>query len=125
MLLKKLELLSQQKYDIQAEKYPDWCDANKYIEELWKEIAEVQEEIRENNIVHLQDEIWDVFWDLLWMIESLKRQWMIDSLDDILHMAVEKYRSRVAVCGEEWWRHKIKQQQKIELAEKHQARYGI
>jgi NTP pyrophosphatase (non-canonical NTP hydrolase) len=65
MTLKQLELLSQQKYEIQIEKYPERCSADMYIKELEKEIIEVKEEIKVNNVIHLQDELGDLFWDLL------------------------------------------------------------
>jgi NTP pyrophosphatase (non-canonical NTP hydrolase) len=123
--LKQLELLSQQKYDIQAEYYPEWCNPNKYVEELNNEIKEVTEEIKTQNTIHLQDELGDIIWDFLWLVESLRRQWMIDSLSEVLVMAEKKYSERVEVCHDQWWRDRIKKKQKIELKEKHQAKYGI
>jgi len=72
--LKQLDLLSRQKYEIQEKYRPDWCQPEKYIEELYKEIDEVKEEIKYNNAIYLQDELGDIIWDFLGLVESLRRQ---------------------------------------------------
>lgn len=123
MSLKQLEILSQQKYLIQKENFPDWCNAHKYIEELWKEIEEVKVEIKDNNNVHLEDELGDLFWDLLWLIESLRQDKMVDSLESIIAWATKKYSERVEVCDTQWGRDKVKKIQKEELKKHHHLRY--
>lgn len=121
----KLYQLIQEKHRIQSIDAPERTNPHLYVEELLKEIVEIKNEIKPKNVIHLQDELADWLWDLLSLIEALKQKWLIDWLDDVLNHAVHKYTQRVAVCTQEWWRKQIKEQQKIELAQKHKERYRI
>jgi NTP pyrophosphatase (non-canonical NTP hydrolase) len=70
----KLYQLVKEKYKIQSIHVPERTKSSVYFEELPKEIAEIQEEVKPNNVIHLQDELADGLWDLLALIEALKQE---------------------------------------------------
>lgn len=49
-----------------------WSDT--YIKWILDEIDEVKEELKENNHVYLEDELWDIFWNYVCLLESLEQE---------------------------------------------------
>jgi len=69
-----------------------WSDT--YWEYLEKEIEEAKNEINTNR-VYLEDELWDVLWDYLCLLNSLKEEWKIESVEKVLERAFTKYTWRI------------------------------
>jgi len=101
----------------------------KYFEELPQEIAEALNESRDDNTVYLEDELGDVFWDYLMLLNTLKLEWKITSVDMVLERAYNKFSERV---GKDWnkvlldqseWK-EIKNNQKVKRKQEHEEKYG-
>ncbi len=59
------------------------------------EIQEVKEEIKPNNIAHLEDELSDILWGWLTIVEKLKDEGYVTSHETILQRALKKYEERI------------------------------
>ena len=66
-----------------------------YFNELPNEVEEAKEQDKVNNHVYLEDELWDVFWDYLMLLQSLKHEWKITSIDAVIERAYTKFSERV------------------------------
>ena len=98
----------------------------KYVDGLLDEVEEVKKELKENNEVHLVDELSDIAWDYAVMLALLEQRGLITRAEDVLEHAHEKYTERAPAFlegSQDLWE-QIKQKQKIELAQKHKEKYG-
>lgn len=108
----------------------DWYEGSEtYFESIYGEITEAQKENKEKNNVYLEDELWDMLWCQLMLLQSLKQEWKITSIDAVLERAYNKFSERVWVDGTrgtsnqgEW--KKIKKWQKQRLKKEHENKYG-
>lgn len=103
----------------------NWYDGySTYIEWLEEELEEVKDEIKENNSVYLEDELWDVFWDFVCLINSLEQDWYIDK-KKVIERCFKKFDGRL-VDGPRFeakrWK-EIKEKQKLELKREHEEKY--
>ena len=84
------------------------------------EVKEVQEEIKPNNIAHLEDELSDILWGWLTLIENLKDKGYVESHESIIERALKKYEERILpLYGDErdhdvWREVKAKQKEALE-----------
>lgn len=95
-----------------------------YIEWIDDEVEEVKEEIKENNSVYLEDELWDIFWDYMCLLNSLDQSKMIDK-DKVFERCYKKFSWRLKPDWnnqDELW-NDIKVKQKKELLEEHNNKY--
>jgi len=93
----KLNDLSEKRIEYFLSKWDEmtWYQGSKtYWEYLEKEIQEAKNEINTNK-VYLEDELWDVLWDYLCLLNSLKKEWKIDSIEKVLQRALTKYSWRI------------------------------
>ena len=98
----------------------------KYMDSEWllnaivDEVQEVKEEIKPNNIAHLEDELSDVLWGWLTIVEKLKDEGYVRSHEAILERGLKKYEERIlALKGDErdhaiWKEVKERQKEKLE-----------
>ena len=86
-----------------------------YLEEIKKEVDEVIEEIPKRRDCYLEDELADVLWDYLNVLQALEQERGI-STEAVLARACEKYEERISglESGKTWA--EIKQGQKVALA---------
>ena len=96
-----------------------------YITWLKNELAEVEDEIREKNSVYLEDELWDLFWDFICLLNSLEQDGLI-SKERVFERCFKKYIERLwksplfeAVNWQE-----TKKKQKEELRKEHNEKYN-
>lgn len=87
-----------------------------YFKEIRNEIQEAENELNTHQ-VYLEDELWDVLWDYLCLLNSLKQEWKITSVNKVIERAYKKFSWRINI--ETWdyngiWE-EIKKQQKQEL----------
>ena len=83
------------------------------------EVQEVKEEIKPNNIAHLEDELSDILWGWLTIVEKLKDEGYVTSHQAILERGLKKYEQRILpLKGDERdhgiWK-EVKARQKVEL----------
>lgn len=121
--LKKLLSIVEEKYYIDN----DW-EKQKDILVYWKdlewEILEVKEELRENNSVYLEDELWDIFRCYINLLKKLEKEWYIESLEKVFSHADKKFTQRIngRKNGISW--ETTKEIQKQELKKEHNLKYN-
>ena len=89
-MLTKLLKLVKEKYSI--DKKQNWYKWSiTYFNGLKDEIEEVSEELKENNSVYLEDELWDILWGYLNFLKWLKEEWKIKSMKSVIQRCEKKY----------------------------------
>jgi NTP pyrophosphatase (non-canonical NTP hydrolase) len=116
----KLNKLSEKriKYFLSRGDEMTWYKWSKtYWEYLEKEIQEAKNEINTNK-VYLEDELGDVLWDFLCLLNSLKLEWKISSVEKIIDRAWTKFSWRINTetwdYNGDWEKIKKKQKEKLE-----------
>ncbi len=97
----------------------DWYKGSEtYFEEIVLELKEAKDEVNTDK-VYLEDELSDVLWDYLCLINSLKDEWKIDGLEKVIDRACNKYFWRINSLNwaNNWDWEKIKNEQKKFLKE--------
>lgn len=126
--MKKIDL--ENLLSIVEEKYyidNDWenqKDISVYWKDLEWEMQEVLEELKENNAVYLEDELWDIFRCYLNFLKKLEKSWHIESLEKVFSHATEKFSERIngRKNGISW--QVTKELQKQELKKEHNLKYN-
>jgi NTP pyrophosphatase (non-canonical NTP hydrolase) len=128
MIKKLIETVKEKNEIDQTQEWYKWSQT--YFEWLKDEIIEVEQEIKENNQVYLEDELWDILWNYLNLLEWLKNEWKIESIEKVVKRAESKYINRIdAIKYKEdsersmSWK-EVKEKQKEELKREHLERYG-
>lgn len=122
---KKIKELSEKRIKYLIEKQIPFYKWNKtYLDWIREELEEVQEEIKEENSVYLEDELGDVFWDYLCLLHSLENEWKISSVEKVFERCYKKFGERVGYNWD-WWNNwqEIKDKQKLELRLEHNKLY--
>jgi NTP pyrophosphatase (non-canonical NTP hydrolase) len=100
--------------------------ALQYLGGLKDEVEEVRYEIKENNKVHLEDELSDIAWDYACILAALESGGYIDSAEAVIAHGLHKYTERAPTFLEEseaaW--NAVKTKQKSELKQRHEELYG-
>lgn len=96
-----------------------------YIEWIKDELSEVEQELKDNNSVYLEDELWDILWNYLCLLHSLESEWKITSIDKVIERSYNKFTGRIWVNWDKWenW-DEIKTLQKDKLKEEHNKKYN-
>ena len=105
---------------------PDKEVALQYLSGLKDEVEEVRAEIKENNKVHLEDELSDIAWDYACVLAQLEHTGFIDSAEAVIEHGFLKYSQRAPAfleTSEDMW-DAIKAKQKAELKQRHEELYG-
>ena len=97
----------------------------KYMDNAWllqamrSEIDEVKAEIKPNNKAYLEDELSDILWGWLTLIENLKDEGYVGSHEDVMQRGLKKYKERIlSLYGDErdhkvWREVKAKQKEAL------------
>lgn len=107
----------------QLPQFKKWLTSDFYLDAIKDEVDEVREELRDNNSVYLEDELWDILWDYLNLLHCLKVEWKADTAR-VLERCLEKYseRSDGLEQGISW--DEIKVWQKSALEKEHNKKYN-
>lgn len=126
--MKKIDLtnllkLVEEKYEIDTNER-HWKEIWFYLSELEWEISEVREELRKDNSVYLEDELWDIFRCYLNFLKKLEKNWYIESVEEVFLHADKKFSDRI-----NWRRNWIdwettKKLQKEELKNRHNLKHN-
>lgn len=98
----------------------------RYLNGLMDEVEEVKVEIREENEVHLTDELSDIAWDYAVLLALTEYRGLIPDAEQVLAHGFEKYSERAPAfleASEDRW-DEVKAKQKADLKQKHQEKYG-
>jgi len=115
--MKKLIKLVAYKHQLDLKRdEPKYMDYNWITQAIVDEVAEVKDEIRPNNKAYLEDELSDILWGWLTLVENLKGKGYVGSHESILKRALKKYEERILpLYGDERdhkiWR-EVKEKQK-------------
>jgi len=118
--MKKLIALVAHKHQIDLKRAePKYMDSDWLLQAMRDEIDEVKEEIKPNNMAHLEDELSDILWGWLSLIENLKDEGYVGSHEAIIQRGLKKYEERIlSLYGDERdhaiWR-EVKAKQKVAL----------
>ncbi len=125
-MLTKLLKLVKEKYEI--DKNSNWCKWSiTYFKWLQNEVLEVEYELKENNLVYLEDELWDVLFSYLNLLKQLEYEWKISSIKNIILRSEKKFEQRIKPL--KWQKdllpiwNKIKAKQKQRLKKEHNLKY--
>jgi len=99
-----------------------------YIEWIDDEWQEVKDEIKLNNSVYLEDELWDLFWDYMCLLNSLEQEWLITSQEKVFERCYKKFSERICavrkcIPGQDWVWKQVKEKQNKEKKEEHKKLY--
>lgn len=124
-MLDKIQKIIQKRINYFSKNKSDFFKWNEtFFEEILKEIKEAKDEVKENNSVYLEDELWDILWDYLCIIEALKVEWKIENFEKVLERCYKKFSERI---NEETWESRdwkeVKKIQKEELKKEHLKKY--
>ena len=119
--------------DVNLEKNP-FCKKsdilNFYFKEIINEIGETKEEFKNSNVVYLEDECGDVFYDYIMILKLLERDGYIRSMENVFEHSLQKFSERYEMFKykteeeqQKYW-NEIKKKQKIKLTEEHNKIYG-
>jgi NTP pyrophosphatase (non-canonical NTP hydrolase) len=100
--------------------------ALQYLEWLQDEVAEVTEEVKEHNRIHLEDELSDIAWNYAVILALLEERGLIDSVETVLEHGLNKYKERrpaFLAADQSLW-NEVKAKQKTELMQRHEELYG-
>lgn len=94
-----------------------------YINAIIEELEEVKKEIKENNSIYLEDELWDVFWAYICLLNSMEEEWLINK-KKVFERSYNKFSERIWPDWN-WWRNweEIKNKQKEERKKEHEKKY--
>ena len=112
-LLNELEKIAEVKSQRDLE--GTWFnDCGTYLQAMIEEVAEVQTEIIANKQCFLEDELGDLLWNFVCILQHLELEHKIDKRK-VYERAVKKYKERVTERNPEDSWDSVKKQQKLDL----------
>ena len=74
----------------------NWSNGSStYLQEIRKEVVEVEDELELDRQCYLEDELGDILWDYLNILQCLEAEWGI-AIDRVFSRAVTKYDERIS-----------------------------
>ncbi len=74
---------------------PKYMDSAWLLQAMRDEIDEVKAEIKPNNKAHLEDELSDILWGWLTLIENLQEEGYIGTHQEVIERGLKKYQERI------------------------------
>ena len=124
--IEKILKLSEKRIEFLRNMDNGWyVDHKTFLNGLYEEIDEAKEEIRKDNSVYLEDELGDVFWDIMMVLIALEKEWLI-TREKVFERAYNKFSERIDYVQsrdemDSW--EKIKKVQKIRRKKEHDDLY--
>jgi NTP pyrophosphatase (non-canonical NTP hydrolase) len=115
--------LAREKYLFEKEQKTSRDTHTHYLSWLPEEIAEVQQEVRPDNQIYLENELSDVLRDYLNILYTLEQEWLISSYVNVFDTAYKKYEERVHDKMKGIGREETKARQKKRLIQHHIQKY--
>lgn len=123
--IEKINFISEKrlKWMLKNSKWYKWNQT--YFDAILWEMEEVKVEIKDNNSVYLEDELWDILWTYLGLLNSLKEEWKITSVEKVFNRCFTKFSWRLNVENWEnnWIWEEVKEVQKEELEKENNEKY--
>ena len=94
--IEKLISLAKHKNEIDIKRGEEkFMNPNWLLDSIRDEVEEVREEVKPNNVAHLEDELSDILWGWMVLVEKLKHSEYVGSHEDIMKRALKKYEERI------------------------------
>jgi len=117
-VLKKLIELSSHKAKIDLKRgEAKYMDFDWLLNEIVGEIDEVRVEIKEDNRAYLEDELGDILWGWMILVQKLKNDKLIRGHEEILERCLKKYEERINPLNGDFQDHEIWREVKIKQKE--------
>jgi len=116
--LEKLLALAKHKQQIDIKRgetkfmNPHWL-----LDSIRDEVEEVREEIKPDNLAYLEDELSDILWGWLVLVEKLKDDNYVGTHEEIMKRALKKYEERILPLNGDNTDHKIWKEVKMKQKE--------
>jgi len=94
-LKKLIELVAYKKQLDDRRAEPKFTDNKWLLDAIISEVEEVKDEIKPNNRAYLEDELSDILWGWLGLIENLKSEGLVGSHEAVFKRALKKYEERI------------------------------
>jgi len=94
-LKKLIELVAYKKQLDHKRAEPKFTDNAWLLDAIIAEVEEVKEEIKPNNRAYLEDELSDILWGWLSLVENLKSEGLVGSHEAVFKRALKKYEERI------------------------------
>ena len=101
------------------------------LQGLLNEVQEVDEELKLQNQIYLEDELWDIFWNYMNFLTLLETQWYISDTQTILQKSYDKFHERTSAVidktdksSSDLARDEVKKIQKERLEDQHNKLYN-
>ncbi len=102
-----------------------YLENSSLLNAIVSEVQEVKEEIKSNNTPKLEDELCDILWGWMMLVENLKDIGLVGSHEKILKRALKKYQKRILpLVGEKekdeliWQEIKLQQKEALKREQK-------
>jgi len=115
-----LKIIEIAKLKLEIDKKENWSKGSStYLEEIKKELIEVEDELKLGKQIYIEDELGDVLWDYLNLLINLESENKI-KVENVFERSRKKYFERINGInnGISW--NEIKTKQKLELFEQQQ-----
>lgn len=97
----------------------DWYQGPEtYLSGIESELNEVRAELNKHRRVYIEDELADVLWDYVNVLQALAKEQGIDP-QRVLDRACQKYQERVTAIEQDQSWDEVKRRQAVELAKAH------
>ncbi|WPC75831.1 MazG nucleotide pyrophosphohydrolase domain-containing protein [Vibrio porteresiae] len=97
----------------------DWYQGPEtYLSGIESELNEVRAELNKHRRVYVEDELADVLWDYVNVLQALAKEQGIDP-QRVLARACQKYQERVTAIEQDQSWDEVKRRQSVELAKAH------
>lgn len=87
--------LIQDKYTYQTIHDPAYNQPDIYMQGMIDEVTEVQDELKSDNHIYLEDELGDMLWDYMNLLYTCQQDGKIRSRQDVFQRSMAKYSERV------------------------------
>jgi len=94
-LKKLIELVAYKKQLDHKRAEPKFTDNEWLLDAIIAEVKEVKEEMKPNNRAYLEDELSDILWGWLSLVENLKSEGLVGSHEVVFKRALKKYEERI------------------------------
>lgn len=112
------------KYLSEFENHEWYKWAMNYYDWLFWELEEAKQEYKEDNLVYLEDELWDILWDYLCLLHALEVEWKISSAEKVFERSYKKFSGRIKDTWSNMWDWKeVKAKQNEERIKEHEKLY--
>jgi len=131
-IIKKIIDVVNKKFDLNKEIWEKtfpwkniekWLQGETYLNSIVEEVDEVRKELKVDNSIFLEDELWDILWTYMNMLHCFEKEWYINQ-KKVFERCLQKYSERTDWMNNWISWEKIKMNQKEKLKKEHTEKYG-